>query len=199
MAVAIAPRPFGRVRVLSKTSWLGSMTEAPNPLAPHDLPWFVTAPGETDTLLVAMGIFLVVVLLAVGNLYFQLHALPERWAHKRSPVQIQIVAILALLALFTHNNVFWIAALLLALVQFPDFATPIYSMADSLRYLAGRHRPAEEEMGEPALMEPIAPDGAAAGSEPDARGPTVEVTVIEATEEAAGAATGEPRKGGTDA
>lgn len=116
------------------------MTEALNPLAPHDLPWFITAPGETDALLVAMGIFLLVVVLAAGNLYFQLHALPERWAHKRSPIQVQIVAILALLALFTHNHIFWIAALLLALVQFPDFATPIYSMADSLRSLSGRRR-----------------------------------------------------------
>lgn len=116
------------------------MTNLVNPLAPHDLPWFITAPGDTDGLLVAMGIFLVAVVVAVGNLYFQLHALPERWAHKRSPVQIQIVAILALLALFTHNHIFWIAALLLALVQFPDFATPMYSMAESLRGLAGRWR-----------------------------------------------------------
>lgn len=116
------------------------MSDGINPLAPHDLPWFIAAPGETDGLLVGMGIFLVAVLLAAGNLYFQLHALPERWAHKRSPIQVQIVAILALLALFTHNHIFWIAALLLALVQFPDFATPIYSMADSLRALSGRRR-----------------------------------------------------------
>jgi hypothetical protein len=30
------------------------MTETPNPLAPHHLPWFITAPGETDVLLVAV-------------------------------------------------------------------------------------------------------------------------------------------------
>jgi hypothetical protein len=177
------------------------MTQTPNPLAPDHLLWFVTAPGDTDSLLVAMGIFLVVVVLAVGNLYFQLHALPERWAHKRSPVQIQIVAILALLALFTHNNIFWIAALLLALVQFPDFATPIYSMADSLRGLAGRRRPLEAEVGEPALPEPIAPGGTAVDSGAEAHGQTdiLEVTTDETIIETASASTDEPRKGATDA
>ena len=44
---------------------------------------------------------------------------------------------LALLALFTHNHLFWIAALLLALVQFPDFSSPLGSMARSLEKLAG--------------------------------------------------------------
>ncbi len=110
-----------------------------NPLAGgHYLPWFITAPGQSDSLLIAMGIFLIVVVIAIGNIYFQLHALPEKWAHHTSPVQVQIVAVLAILALFTHNHVFWIAALLLALVQFPDFSSPIYSMADSLSRLAGR-------------------------------------------------------------
>lgn len=131
------------------------MSDGVNPLAPHDLPWFITAPGETDGLLVGMGIFLLVVLLAAGNLYFQLHALPERWAHKRSPIQVQIVAILALLALFTHNHIFWIAALLLALVQFPDFATPIYSMADSLRSLSGRRRGTDPEAIEVPSSDPL--------------------------------------------
>ena len=120
-----------------------------NPLADgHHLPWFITAPGQSDTLLIAMGIFLIAVIVAVGNLYFQLHALPEKWAHHTSPVQIQIVAVLAILALFTHNHIFWIAALLLALVQFPDFSTPIYSMADSLSRLAGRRGP-EDDAGPP--------------------------------------------------
>lgn len=130
------------------------MTDAVNPLAPHDLPWFITAPGATDGLLVGMGILLLVVVISIGNLYFQLHALPERWAHKRSPIQVQIVAILALLALFTHNHIFWIAALLLALVQFPDFATPMYSMAESLRGLARRLGAPDADAGEPAAPDP---------------------------------------------
>jgi hypothetical protein len=128
------------------------MDQAINALAAdHHLPWFITAPGQSDTLLIAMGIFLIAVIIVIGNLYFQLHALPERWAHHTSPVQIQIVAVLAILALFTHNHIFWIAALLLALVQFPDFSTPIYSMADSLSRLAGRRG---IEDGEPATPLP---------------------------------------------
>jgi hypothetical protein len=115
------------------------MDQTINPLAAdHHLAWFITAPGQSDTLLIAMGIFLIAVIVTIGNLYFQLHALPERWAHRTSPVQIQIVAVLGLLALFTHNHIFWIAALLLAMVQFPDFSTPIYSIADSLSRMAGR-------------------------------------------------------------
>ena len=43
--------------------------------------------------------------------------------------------VLALLALFTHNNVFWVAALILALLKLPDFLTPINSIAESLKKL----------------------------------------------------------------
>lgn len=144
-----------------------------NPLAGgHYLPWFITAPGQSDTLLIAMGIFLVAVIVAIGNLYFQLHALPEKWAHHTSPVQIQIVAVLAILALFTHNHIFWIAALLLALVQFPDFSTPIYSMADSLSRLAGRLGPRDD-------TEPPAPPLEAVRDEDLAEPPDEVVIAIE--------------------
>ena len=104
-----------------------------HPLAPDHLPPFVTAPGETDVLLYVMLAFLIGSVLMVGNLYFQLHSLPERRAHhSASPAQFEIVAVLGLLALFTHNNLFWIAALLLAMVRFPDFSTPLNRIADSL-------------------------------------------------------------------
>lgn len=170
------------------------MSDAVNPLAPHHLPWFVTAPGDSDTLLVAMGIFLVVVILAAGNLYFQLHALPERWAHKRSPIQVQIVAILALLALFTHNHIFWIAALLLALVQFPDFATPIHSMADSLRNLSGRRRKA----GPDGVEMPAGPDPSpyAAMRERLADDGPETVTVVETSAEVPSDAPGQGKEAG---
>ncbi len=124
-------------------------TEAINPLAPHHLPWFIVAPGETDYLFTVTGIFLLVMIVIVGNLYFQLHSLPERRAHHHtSAVQMEIVAVLALLALFTHNHVLWIAALLLAFVQIPDFSTPIYSMAESLDRLA------KGTSGQPPALEP---------------------------------------------
>lgn len=104
-----------------------------HPLAPHHLPPFVAGPGETDVLLYVMIAFLIGAVLMVGNLYFQLHSLPERRAHHTTnPAQFEIVAVLGLLALFTHNNLFWIAALLLAMVKLPDFSTPLNRIADSL-------------------------------------------------------------------
>ena len=47
------------------------MSESLHPNAPHHLPSFITAPGDTDVLIVAVGIFLIVAILAVGN--FGLH------------------------------------------------------------------------------------------------------------------------------
>lgn len=103
-----------------------------HPLAPHHLPAFVTGPGETDVLLNVMIVVIIGAVLMVGNLYLQLHSLPERMAHKTNRVQLEIVAVLCLLALFTHQHLFWIAALLLAMIQFPDFSTPLNRIADSL-------------------------------------------------------------------
>ncbi len=125
------------------------MTDGLNPAAPPHLPWFITAPGQTDGLFTAMLIFLVVVLLLIGVLYFKLHALPEHIAHRTSKVQMEIVAVLAVLALFTHDHIYWILALLLALIQLPDFSTPINTMAQSLQRLAQRRRTASEP--EPSL------------------------------------------------
>lgn len=111
-----------------------------NPAAPHFLPSFVTAPGQSDWLMTVMAVFLLLAVVSVGLIYLKLHALPEHMAHRTSKVQYQFVAVLALLALFTHNNVFWIAALLLALVELPDFSTPMNSIALSLEKLSGRDR-----------------------------------------------------------
>jgi hypothetical protein len=111
-----------------------------NPAAPHHLPPFITAPGQSDWLMTVMAIFLIVAIISVGLIYLRLHALPEHMAHRTNKVQFQFVAVLALLALFTHNHVFWIAALLLALVELPNFSTPMNSIALSLEKLSGRDR-----------------------------------------------------------
>ena len=113
-----------------------------NPAATDHLPFFITAPGQSDGLFNAMVVFLIVVVFAVGLIYLRLHALPEHLAHGTSKVQLQLVGVLALLALFTHNHIFWIAALLLALIQFPNFSGPLASMAQSLEKLADRAPPA---------------------------------------------------------
>lgn len=85
-----------------------------------------------------VAVFLLVMTLIVGNLYFQLHALPEHKAHRMNRGQFEIVAILSLLALFTHNHLFWVAALLLAMVNIPDFSTPLAAIADSVGTIAGK-------------------------------------------------------------
>lgn len=105
----------------------------PHSLAIEHLPMFVTGPGQTDILFNAVVVILIVVVMLVGVFYFALHALPEKYAHKANSRQLQIVAILSLIALFTHNNYFWIAALLLAAIQFPDFLSPLTSIARSLK------------------------------------------------------------------
>jgi hypothetical protein len=113
------------------------MSDQFHPLAPHHLPAFITAPGETDVLMVVVGIVLILAVLAVGNIYLRLHSLPERMAHKSQKLQFEIVAVLGLLALFTHVHLFWIFALLLAMVDLPDFGTPLRSIAGSVKKIAG--------------------------------------------------------------
>src|SRR5690348_13520394 len=104
---------------------------------------FITAPGETDVLMVAMGIFLLVAILAVGIFYLTLHSLPERMAHKSQKIQFEIVAVLGLLALFTHIHAFWVAGLLLALIELPDVGSFLGRIAGSVEKIAGVPPPPE--------------------------------------------------------
>ena len=87
--------------------------------------------------MVVMGIFLVGTVLWVGTLYWKLHSLPERMAHKSQKLQFEFVAVLGLISLFTHMLIFWVAGLLLALIDLPDFGTPLRSIADSVQKIAG--------------------------------------------------------------
>jgi hypothetical protein len=54
------------------------VSEALHPSAPHDLACFITAPGDTDTLMVVIGIILIAGVLMVGNLYLRLHTRGNR-------------------------------------------------------------------------------------------------------------------------
>src|SRR5580700_12134477 len=105
-------------------------------MTPHHLPFYIAKPGETDVLMIVMGVFLVLAVLGIGNIYLRLHSLPERMAHKSQKLQFEIVAILGLLALFTHIHLFWIVALLLAVIDIPDFGTPLRSIAGSVEKIA---------------------------------------------------------------
>jgi hypothetical protein len=113
------------------------MNPSVNSLAPHHLPAFITAPGETDVLMTGVGIFLLLVVLGIGVLFLTLHTLPERLAHKSQKLQFEIVAVLGLLALFTHIHLFWVIGLLLAMIDLPDFGGPLRRMAASLEKLVG--------------------------------------------------------------
>jgi NADH:ubiquinone oxidoreductase subunit 5 (subunit L)/multisubunit Na+/H+ antiporter MnhA subunit len=127
------------------------MAQAIHPEATHHLPFFITPPGETDILMNVMIVVLALAVFLIGILYLRLHALPEHMAHSTQKVQYEIVAVLALISLFTHNHIYWILGLLLALVQLPDFTTPLTRMADSLARMAGAKRPprAVESTAEP--------------------------------------------------
>jgi NADH:ubiquinone oxidoreductase subunit 5 (subunit L)/multisubunit Na+/H+ antiporter MnhA subunit len=113
------------------------MTASLNPAAPHHVPAFIAGPGETDVFMVVMAVLLAVAVLAVGLLFLRLHTLPERIAHKSHKLQFEIVAVLGLLALFTHVHLFWVAGLLLALIDIPDFGWPLRRIAGSLEKIAG--------------------------------------------------------------
>jgi hypothetical protein len=127
-----------------------------HPLASHDLPFFITAPGETDQMMVTTGVILVIIIVSVGALYFSLHSLPERMAHKSNHVQSGIIALLCLIALFTHQHIFWIIAILLAFIRVPDFETPLKSISESLERIAPAPGPALAVAGGTAQL-PDAP------------------------------------------
>jgi hypothetical protein len=113
------------------------MAESPHSAAPHNLLSFITAPGETDVLMVVMAVVLLLSVLAFGILYLRLHTMPERIAHRTHKVQFEIVAVLGLIALFTHMHIFWVAGLLLAMIDLPDFGNLLGRIAASAEKIAG--------------------------------------------------------------
>ncbi len=109
---------------------------SPHPAATSHLPWFITAPGQTDVLYVITAIVLVLAVFLIGVVFFRLHSLPERLGHKK--LQFEIVAVLGLLSLFTHIHMFWVIGLLLALIDIPDFQTPLRRIASGVEAIAER-------------------------------------------------------------
>ena len=109
---------------------------SPHPAATDHLPAFVAAPDGTDILFTVTTLIVVGAVLGVGVVFFRLHTLPERIAHKSQKLQFEIVAVLGLLALFTHIHAFWVAGLLLAFIDLPDFGSPLRQMAGSLDRIA---------------------------------------------------------------
>jgi hypothetical protein len=112
------------------------MAQALHPEATPHLPSFITAPGQTDVLMVVMAVVLGLAVLGFGIFFLHLHTLPERLAHKSQKLQFEIVAVLGLIALFTHMHIFWVIGLLLALVEFPDFGSMMGRIAGSVEKIA---------------------------------------------------------------
>ena len=107
-----------------------------HPAATEHLPSFITAPGETDWLMVIMAVILAVSMLGFGILFLRLHTLPERMAHRGHKLQFEIVAVLGLIALFTHMHIFWVIGLMLALIDFPDLGGWLSRIAGSVDKIA---------------------------------------------------------------
>lgn len=113
------------------------MSTPMHPAAPHHLPFFVPGPDGSDPLLTITGLMLIATVTAFGLIFLRIHTLPERIAHSGHKLQFEVVAVLGLLALFTHMHVFWVAGLLLALVDLPDFTGPLRRIAGSAEKVAG--------------------------------------------------------------
>src|ERR1043165_813953 len=114
-----------------------SGSEAIHPVAVEHLPMFITPPGQSDVLMVTCAVILAAAVLGFGIFFFRLHSLPEHIAHKGDKLQAELVAVLCLISLFTHMHIFWIIGLVLALIEMPDFGTPLKRIAGSTEKIAG--------------------------------------------------------------
>ena len=132
------------------------MSDQLHPAATHHLPFFITAPGETDVVLNITLWFVVACIILTGVIFLTIHSLPERMAHNSKKILLDLIALLCLLALLTHEHLFWFIAIILAFIDIPDFLTPVNSIAKSMKSLA-----AQEGGVEPADVSTSIPPEAA--------------------------------------
>jgi len=111
------------------------ITATTHAMATGHIPGFLPGADGSDPLFSGMVVFTIILVLFIGSFYFRLHAIPEHMAHSDNHAQMQVIGILCLLALFTHNNMFWVVALLVAAFRMPDFLSPLQSIAGSLESL----------------------------------------------------------------
>ena len=114
------------------------MTASPNPIATTHVPFFITAPGDTDVLFNVTLVFVVACIILTGVVFLTIHSLPERMAHKSKKILLDLIALLCLLALLTHEHLFWFIAIVLAFIDIPDFLTPVNRIARSVETMAGQ-------------------------------------------------------------
>jgi len=131
------------------------MNEVSSLVIKDHLPFYITAPGESDILFGAVAVALVLIILGFGAFYFTIQAIPDRMVRGSSKAQMQIVGLLGLISLFTMNNIYWVAALLLAAVRIPDFVSLFKSQARSQKKMSnslGEMEPREEVAEQAASM-----------------------------------------------
>lgn len=144
------------------------MSETVHPTAISYLPAFITAPGQSDILFDVVVIFMILAIFVIGTFYLRLHSLPETLAHKSHKTQYELVAVLGLISLLTHNNILWVAALILALIDLPDFSSPLSSIAGSLERIAGKVDTPPDSM--PTETEVTESQSAASSDQPSVEG-----------------------------
>jgi hypothetical protein len=131
-----------------------SLTASPNPIATTHLPLFITAPGDTDVLFNVTLVFVVACIILTGVIFLTIHSLPERMAHKSKKILLDLIALLCLLALLTHEHLFWFIAIVLAFIDIPDFLTPVNRIARSVESMAGQESVDKpDDRSDPASLE----------------------------------------------
>jgi hypothetical protein len=129
------------------------LTATPNPIATTHLPFFITPPGQTDVLYNVTLVILVGCIILTGVVFLTIHSLPERMAHKSQKVLLDLIALLCLLALLTHEHLFWFIAMVLAFIDIPDFLTPVNRIASSVATIARQEagdKPADASTSDPS-------------------------------------------------
>ena len=134
-----------------------SASTAVNPIATHNLPFFITPPGETDMLYNITMVLVIGAIVMTGVIFLTIHSLPERMAHKSKKIQMDLIAVLCLMALLLHQHAFWFAALILAFIDIPDFLTPVNRIASSVENMAGQESAeiASADHSEPVPSKPL--------------------------------------------
>jgi hypothetical protein len=142
------------------------LTASPNPIATTHMPFFITAPGNTDVLFNITLVFVVACIILTGVVFLTIHSLPERMAHKSKKILLDLIALLCLLALLTHEHLFWFAAIVLAFIDIPDFLTPVNRIAKSVETMAGTEADGKGVGDKPEVVPAPAPPEAATADQP---------------------------------
>ncbi len=100
-------------------------------------------------------VFVIGAIVLTGVIFLTIHSLPERMAHKSKKIQMDLIAVLCLLALLLHLHVLWLAALILAFIDIPDFLTPVNRIASSVEDIAGVAGTPPADQSESSLSKPV--------------------------------------------